>query len=222
MNSNSEKVCDLEHCYLLERTTNYLKVGMIKKPEWFLSRYICINMCKRVFTWLFLLPLLGFSVSDKASAVNWLSFDKAVESSVNEKRKIFIDVYTDWCGWCKRMDATTFSDPDVAEILQTKFYPVKLNAEQRESITFNNYTFKFIPRGAKGYHELASTLLSGKLSYPSVVFLNEKFEIIQVLPGYRKADEFLKIITFIGEDHYLTTSWEDFSKTYQKSTSAGN
>ena len=120
------------------------------------------------------------------------------------------------------MDATTFSDAAVAEVLQSKFYPVKFNAEQREPITFNNYTFKFIPRGAKGYHEMAATLLNGKLSYPSVVFLNEKFEIIQVLPGYRKADEFLKIITFIGEDHYLTTSWEDFSKTYKKGTSNGD
>ena len=65
-------------------------------------------------------------------------------------------------------------------------------------------------------------LLNGKLSYPSVVFLNEKFEIIQVLPGYRKVDEFLKIITFIGEDHYLTTSWEDFGKTYQKQPTSGD
>ena len=89
-------------------------------------------------------------------------------------------------------------------------------------LTFNDHTFKFVPRGTKGYHELAATLLSGKLSYPTVVFLNEKFEIIQVLPGYRKADEFLKIATFIGEDHYLTTSWEDFSNAYQIKSSSGD
>ena len=120
------------------------------------------------------------------------------------------------------MDATTFSDPAVAKMLQNNFYPVKFNAEQRESITFNNHTFKFVPRGTKGYHELAVALLNGKLSYPTVVFLNEKFEIIQVLPGYRKADEFLKIATFIGEDHYLSTSWEDFSNSYQKDLSNGD
>lgn len=177
---------------------------------------------RRINNILFLLPLLAFGIADTPSPVIWLSFEEAVSSSALEQRKIFIDVYTDWCGWCKRMDATTFSDPAVAEVLQNKFYPVKFNAEQREPITFNNHTFNFVPRGTKGYHELAATLLNGKLSYPSVVFLNENFEIIQVLPGYRKADEFLKIITFIGEDHYLTTSWDDFSKAYQKGSISGD
>jgi len=161
-------------------------------------------------------------VADNSTPVNWLTFEEAMTSFAQEPRKIFIDVYTDWCGWCKRMDATTFSDEAVANILQSKFYPVKFNAEQREPVTFDNHTFNFIPRGSKGYHELAATLLNGKLSYPSAVFLNENFEIIQVLPGYRKAEEFIKIITFIGEDHYLSTSWEDFNKAYQKAPSNGD
>jgi thioredoxin-related protein len=177
---------------------------------------------KRIYISLLLLPLLSFGVADTPSVVDWITFDTAVSSSKVEQKKIFIDVYTDWCGWCKKMEATTFSDPEVAALLQKEFYPVKFNAEQREPITFNDHTFKFIPRGTKGYHELAAALLNNKLSYPSVVFMNEKFEIIQVLPGYRKADEFLKIATFIGEDHYLTTSWEDFSKSYQPNTSSGN
>ena len=170
-----------------------------------------------------LFPVLAFMPGSVVeSPVTWLSFEEAVVKSQTQQKKIFIDVYTDWCGWCKRMDATTFSDPAVAEILQTHFYPVKFNAEQREPVTFNNYTFKFVPRGNKGYHELAAALLNNQLSYPSVVFLNEKFEIIQVLPGYRKADEFLKIITYIGEDHYLSQSWEDFSSTYQKEAGTGH
>ena len=176
----------------------------------------------RLYSLIFLLPVLAFNTSDTDSPVAWLTFEEAVSSSKIEEKKIFMDVYTDWCGWCKRMDATTFSDPAVAKMLQDKFYPVKFNAEQREPITFNDHTFNFVPRGSKGYHELAATLLNGKLSYPTVVFFNEKFEIIQVLPGYRKADEFLNIITFIGEDHYLTTSWDDFSKTYQKEPSNGD
>lgn len=171
----------------------------------------------RYYILIFILPLtLAFTSADTNSPVSWLTFDDAVVASKQSQKKIFIDVYTDWCGWCKKMDATTFSDPSVAALLEDKFYPVKFNAEQREPITFNNHTFKFVPNGRKGYHELAAALLSGKLSYPSVVFLNEKFEIIQVLPGYRGADEFLKIATFIGEDHYLTTSWDDFSKNYTK------
>ena len=54
---------------------------------------------------------------------------------------MFIDVYTDWCGWCKRMDASTFKDPTVAAYLNANFYPVKLNAETRDTITFNGKTY---------------------------------------------------------------------------------
>lgn len=170
----------------------------------------------------FLIPLFAFSTKDSPVLVDWLTFDEAVISFDEVPKKMVIDVYTDWCGWCKRMDATTFSDPAVANILQSKFYPVKFNAEQREPVVFNNHTFNFIPRGTKGYHELAAALLNNKLSYPSIVFLNEKLEIIQVLAGYRKAPEFLKIATFIGDDHYLTTSWEDFSETYKEVPSNGD
>ena len=77
--------------------------------------------------------------------VKWMSFEQAIERSKSEKRKIFIDVYTDWCGWCKVMDKSTFSEARVAKILNEKFYPVKLDAEQREDIVFSGNTFKFVP-----------------------------------------------------------------------------
>src|SRR6187402_1829141 len=77
------------------------------------------------------------SAEVKTSAVKWMSFEEAVEKSKTEKRKIFIDVYTDWCGWCKVMDKNTFTDPNVAKILNEDFYPVKFDAEQRENVVFN-------------------------------------------------------------------------------------
>ena len=164
---------------------------------------------------LFFAVLSGFQPDDQPETrVQWMTFEEAVEKSKTEKRKIFIDVYTDWCGWCKVMDKNTFNDPAVAEILNSKFYPVKFDAEQREDIVFDNHTFKFIPSGSRGYHELAAALLNNKLSYPTVVFLNEDFAMIQPLPGYRKADEFHRIAQFIGEDHYKKTSWIDWEKQY--------
>lgn len=171
----------------------------------------------KLFSLVTILLLSTFRSAVVESPVAWMSFEAAVEANTEGSKKIFIDVYTDWCGWCKRMDKTTFSDPRVAAVLDENFYNVKFNAEQREPIQFNDYTFKFVPNGRRGYHELAASLLSGKLSYPTVVFLNEDFKIIQVLPGYRNADEFLKIVTFIGEDHYLTTPWEEYEKSFDAS-----
>jgi thioredoxin-related protein len=155
----------------------------------------------------------GTPVADE-SVVKWMSFEEAVKRSQTEKRKIFIDVYTDWCGWCKVMDKNTFSDPHVARVLNESFYPVKLDAEQREDIQFNGHTFKFVPQGNKGYHELAAALLNNQLSYPTVVFLTEDFKIIQPLAGYLKAEQFHPIVTFIGKDLYKSQSYEDFQKTY--------
>jgi thioredoxin-related protein len=147
--------------------------------------------------------------------VKWMSFEEAVEKSQKEKKKIFIDVYTDWCGWCKVMDKKTFSHPEVAKILNEEFYAVKFNAEQKEDITFQGHTFKFIPSGRNGYHQLAAALLNNQLSYPTVVFLDEEFKMIQPLPGYQEAPEFHKIIQFIGEDHYKTVTWKDWQGTYK-------
>src|SRR5688572_33238081 len=95
--------------------------------------------------------------------VKWITFEEAIKKSKTEKRAIFVDVYTDWCGWCKVMDKNTFSDPQVAKILNDKFYAVKFDAEQREDVVFNGHTFKFVPSGNKGYHELAAALLNNQL-----------------------------------------------------------
>ena len=46
-----------------------------------------------------------------AAKIEWLTWDQAVAKMEKEPRKIMVDVYTDWCGWCKRMDASTFQDP---------------------------------------------------------------------------------------------------------------
>jgi thioredoxin-related protein len=151
----------------------------------------------------------------KPAVVKWMTFEQAVEKSKIQKKKIFIDVFTDWCGWCKVMDKNTFSEPQVAKILNENFYPVKFNAEQREDITFNGTTFKFISNGNSGVHQLAASLLNNQMSYPTVVFLDEEFRIIQPLPGYQKAPEFHKIIQFIGQDFYKSIKWDQFQATYK-------
>jgi thioredoxin-related protein len=148
-------------------------------------------------------------------AVKWLTFEEAQAKLKTEKRPVMIDVYADWCGPCKAMDKYTFNDPEVAKLLNEKFYAVKLNAEQKEDIVYDGHTFKFVPSGRTGYHELAAALLNNKLSYPTVVFLNEEFRIIQPLPGYRKPPEFHMIVQFFGEGYYKKVKWDEWQKQYK-------
>ena len=147
-----------------------------------------------------------------AQEIKWLSLEEAIERSVSDEdpKKIFVDVYTDWCGWCKKMDATTFSNPKVAEYMNEHFYMVKFDAESTEEVSFKGKVFKFQAQGRKGFHELAYALLNGRLSYPSVVFLNEKQELLSPVPGYREAEEFLDIARFFGDDIFLHTKWADY------------
>jgi thioredoxin-related protein len=105
--------------------------------------------------------------------VKWLTLEEALEKSKTDKRKIFVDVYTDWCGWCKRMDSTTFLSPAVVQYLNDHYYPVKFNAEQQKDIVFKDKTYQFKKNGTSGYHELAAQWLNNRLTYPTVVFLDE-------------------------------------------------
>jgi len=146
--------------------------------------------------------------------IKWYSFEEAVKANKSTKKKIFIDVYTDWCGWCKRMDATTFSDPDVAKYVNANFYPVKLNAEQKEDIVFNGKTFKWVASGRGGVNMLANSLLDGNLGFPSYVYLTPEYERILISPGYKPVPDFTKELRFVSEGHYANTTWEQYRKNH--------
>jgi len=158
--------------------------------------------------------LAGLYLGSAGQEINWLSFEEAVEKNNENPKKIMVDVYTDWCSWCKVMDNNTFSNPVVASYVNDNFYPVKFNAEQESAVNFNGQVYNYVLQGRRGYHELAAVLLNGKMSFPSVVFLDEDVNVIYPLQGYVKAKPFDEIINFIGGDKYKTTSWEDFQASY--------
>ncbi|MBP9152977.1 MAG: DUF255 domain-containing protein, partial [Flavobacteriales bacterium] len=72
--------------------------------------------------------------SKNQEEIKWVSLEEADALRRTEPRKILIDVYTDWCGWCKKMDASTFKDPKVVAYINANYYAVKLDAEQKEPI----------------------------------------------------------------------------------------
>lgn len=148
---------------------------------------------------------------ENGATIKWYTWEEAIELNKENPKKIFIDVYTDWCHWCKVMDKNTFTDADVIEYMNEHFYAVKFNAEQREDVQFSDHTFKFIAQGRRGVHELAYALLDGRLSYPSVVYLNEKLERITVSPGYKKPDQIINELKFVGEEHYTNKTWQEYT-----------
>lgn len=158
--------------------------------------------------------ILLFSVRGlQAQEVEWMSWQQAMAQSQADDtpKKVFIDVYTDWCGWCKKMDKDTFQNPEVAQYMSDNFYMVKLDGEGKEPIEFRGTTYKFVPSGRKGYHELAAALLKGRLSYPTVVFMDEDLNVLSPVPGYQKPAPFLNIARYFGDNIYKEQDWKTYS-----------
>lgn len=159
------------------------------------------------------------STTSDTPKIDWMSFEQAYELNKTHPKLIFVDVYTDWCGWCKRMDATTFAVPEVAAYMNQHFYAVKLNAERQDTVVIDGVVFvNSNPGNGRGSHQLAIELLRGQMSYPSYTFLNEKSQLLTVIPGYQPAKEFEPILHYFGDGAYTTEKWEDFRARFQENS----
>ena len=145
-----------------------------------------------------------------AKELTWYTWEEAMVLQKKNPKKLMVDVYTDWCGWCKRMDRETFQNPKVAAYLMEHYYPIKLDAEQRETIVFDGVEFEWRDAGRNGIHMLAYSLLDGQMSYPTIVFLNERTERIMISKGYKKTDRMLKELEFINDERYRDTTLDAF------------
>ncbi len=178
---------------------------------------------KRIFLVVVIMAVSAYFTTSLAQATNaasgdkvkWYTFEEALAANQKNPKKLFIDMYTDWCGWCKKMDQTTFLNPVIVDYMNKHYYAVKFNAERKDTVTFNGHDYvNANPTGKRSSHQLAQQLLNGRMSYPSYVFMNEEEQMITVVPGYRKAPEFESILNYIGSNAYKTKKWDEFMSTF--------
>ena len=148
----------------------------------------------------------------KKEKLKWLTLAEAEAKVASRKKAIVIDLYTDWCGWCKVMDRNTYTNPNVIQYLHDKFYPVKLNAETKEVLTWRGRQFKY--NDQYRVHDYAILLTGGQLSYPSTVILPANGSAPQAIPGYLKPPDMELILKYFGEDHYGKTPFETYRKNF--------
>jgi len=133
-----------------------------------------------------ILVVAGFTAqAQKADMINWLTFEEAAALTEKAPKMIIVDVYTDWCGWCKKMDKGTFTDPAVVEYINKTFYPVKMNAENSK----RKFTFK-----GQEYTEQTMARAMRVSSYPNFIIMDARMENITQMPGYREAEPFLQTL----------------------------
>jgi thioredoxin-related protein len=146
------------------------------------------------------------ALSGEKGDVRWTTFSNGLELAKQTNKRILIDVYTDWCGWCKRMDQDVYRNEEVAAYLDRQFVLVKLNAESSNPLTFEG----------KPYTEMSLASSIGINSYPTTVFAETDGSIITPVAGYIEAGSFLEVCKFIGDGFYKKMSWQEFQENKGK------
>lgn len=146
------------------------------------------------------------------NSINWMTWNEAIAANANTPKKTFVYIKTGWCGWCKRMDGNAFINTAVITYLNENFYPVKLDAEMKEEIIYKGHTFKYVNNGRRGHHELAASLMDDRMSYPTIVALDESEDRITIAPGFKDSTEIMPILTYIGDDNYKSMSFKEYEE----------
>ena len=142
-----------------------------------------------------------YSHAGEKGKLRWMTFNDGMAEAKRTGKKVMIDVYTDWCGWCKKMDKDTYADGSIAEYLDKKYVAIKLNAESSTKLQYQG----------KAYTEQELAAAFGISGYPSIIFLGKDGEPITVYPGYADANRFEVVLSYIAEDHYKTTKFQDYA-----------
>lgn len=154
-----------------------------------------------------------------AQEIQWMSMEKALEAQKENPKKIFMDVYTDWCGPCRMLDKKTFHNPDVAKYVNDNFYAVKFNAEGTEAFTyqgnyFSNPNYVEGKRGRNSAHQFATALKVR--GYPSMVFFDEKGTLIFPITGFHNVQQLEVFLKLMGTNDYKKVTSQKMFDEYQK------
>lgn len=153
------------------------------------------------------MPLVAVLVvpaeATRAPGVTWQGWNRGLDEARRTGRPVLVDVYTDWCGWCRRMEAEVYSRPEIREYLSTRFVAVRINAEASDAARYEGRAFTSRTLAAR----------FGVSGYPTTVFLRPDGQHLVNVPGYMGGERFLQVLRYIAEGHMERgVSFRDFTR----------
>jgi thioredoxin-related protein len=140
------------------------------------------------------------SSSTRREAARSVAFEEAFARAKTEHKSVLVDVYTDWCSWCRKMDAETYANASVRTLLDAKFLVVKLNAESQTEIVFNGQRVSMADFARQ----------SDVTGYPTTLFFDANGHGVVSLPGYFDATRFTKILTYVADGRYTSMNLDQY------------
>lgn len=169
-----------------------------------------------MYKWLVVLCMLAINFNvvaqkKKNNLINWVTFESLDSLLAVAPKKIMINIYTNWCGYCKAMEKEVFKNDSAANFINENYYAINFDAEQKNNILFNNTEY----RARMKYenimtHELVMQLLNGAISYPSVVILNEKKKVVGVEAGYQALFQMEGMLKYFVSESFLKEPYNDY------------
>lgn len=158
--------------------------------------------------------LLAAGITFGQNKVRWVSWDNVTEKINKGDKKFIVYFYYDGCKWCRFMEESTLSSDHLARFINHNFYAFHINASSSDKIVIGDKSYTSVRIGKYDFHELATDMLGGNMSFPSIVFLNEQFKKLGTYDQYIDIQNFEMLLSFYAGDHHKRTMWRKYANNY--------